>query len=321
MGLSLRLKQSEKERAQIDLQQQKQIRKLYEDVLDDVKDWSKRLEGKDNISSILRTQYLKDMEKDIDNKLSDLGRRLEQQTKANMLMTSLAVAKDTNRLFDQMGIHLGTSYSFVPADIVRSVYTGKIYSGNWTMSKAIWNLTGKNKSDIHEIIAKGIAMNKSSYDIAKELEKYVNPKAAKPWDWSKIYPGSSKKVDYNAQRLARTMISHAYEQSFIAATINNPFIEGYEWLIAGDHKVCEICTEYAETQHSPDLPVGVFPKHELPIDHPNGRCTFAVYIEKDIDTITNELADWVAGGKNADIEYYAKSLGYTEEAFKSVLKN
>ena len=66
------------------------------------------------------------------------------------------------------------------------------------------------QGDIQYIVAQGIASQKSAFDIAKDLEKYVDPSAKKDWAWSKVYPGTKKVVDYNAQRLARTMVSHAY---------------------------------------------------------------------------------------------------------------
>ena len=58
--------------------------------------------------------------------------------------------------------------------------------------------------------------NCSYYEIAKDLESYVRPNARLPWnlrmaDGKKIY---KKQIDYNAQRLARTLVQHGYQQSF-----------------------------------------------------------------------------------------------------------
>lgn len=304
----LRLLNAERTREKLTVAQERHIRRLYREALAEVQEWSKRLEGRDNISSILRRQYLDRMEKELTEAMEHIGSDTEKLIRSNISMTATAVVKDANRMLNNMGIGLSTAYSFVPADVVQAITMGKIYDGDWTLSKAIWSNTKKSQKDIHDIIAKGVLENKSSYDIAKELEKYVNPSAAKPWDWGKIYPGTAKKVDYNAQRLARTLVSHAYQQSFVRTTKDNPFFEGYRWLISG-HDVCPICTDYAYDDHTGGkLPEGVFYKDELPMDHPNGRCTFSVYTEHSTDDIVDSLLDWAHGGENAELDKFAESL-------------
>lgn len=316
----LRLLNAEKVRAKLTNMQEIQIRNLYKSALEDTKDWSARLEGKENISSSLRREYLRKMEKDLSDELEKIGDTVEGTIKDNISSVATAVVKDANRMLNNMGIGLSTAYSFVPADVVQAISTGRVYGGDWTLSRAIWNNTEKAQNDIHQIIAKGIAENKSSYEIAKALEKYVNPSAVKPWDWSKIYPGTSKKVDYNAQRLARTLVSHAYEQSFIRTTKDNPFFKGYRWLISG-HDVCPICQGYAYDDHTDGkLPEGVFYKDELPMDHPNGRCTFSVYMTDSTDDIVDSLVDWAHGKPNPDLDNFARSLGFPIEAVKSSVK-
>lgn len=316
----LRLLDAERTREKLTVAQERHIRKLYREALAEVQEWSKRLEGRDNISSILRRQYLDRMEKELTEAMEHIGSDTEKLIRSNISMTATAVVKDANRMLNNMGIGLSTAYSFVPADVVQAITMGKIYDGDWTLSKAIWSNTKKSQQDIHDIIAKGVLENKSSYDIAKELEKYVNPTAAKPWDWGKIYPGTAKKVDYNAQRLARTLVSHAYQQSFVRTTKDNPFFEGYRWLISG-HDVCPICTDYAYDDHTGGkLPEGVFYKDELPMDHPNGRCTFSVYTEHSTDDIVDSLLDWAHGKTNPDLDNFARSLGFPIETVKRSVK-
>lgn len=99
-------------------------------------------------------------------------------------------------------------------------------------------------------------------------------------------------VDYNAQRLARTMISHAYQQSFENVNRNDPFVIGYRWLTSNFHgRVCDICRERAETDQY-DLGTGVFPKDALPLDHPNGMCTFEAVMPDDMKTIAQKIGMW-----------------------------
>ena len=304
----LRLLNAERARNNITKAQEIYIKKLYRDALNDVKEWSKFLEGKENVSSAIRRQYLNRMEKEISEEMSKIGTSIEDTIKSNVSSTATAVVKDANSVLNDIGVNISTAYSFVPSDVVQAISTGKIYAGDWTLSKAIWKQSQKAQKDIHEIIAKGVLENKSSYDIAKELEKYVNPSAVKPWDWSKIYPGTARVVDYNAQRLARTLVSHAYQQSFVRTTKDNPFFLGYRWLTSNSHNVCPICRGYAEDVHDNSLPAGVFPKDELPIDHPNGKCTFSVYTEESTDSMVDALVDWAHGEENAGLDAFAESL-------------
>ena len=316
----LRLLNAERTREKLTVAQERHIRRLYREALAEVKEWSKRLKGRDNISSILRLQYLDRMEKELTEAMKYIGSETEKLVVSNISMTATAVVKDANRMLNNMGIGLSTAYSFVPADVVQAITMGKIYDGDWTLSKAIWANTKKAQQDIHDIIAKGVLENKSSYDIAKDLEKYVNPSAAKPWDWGKIYPGVRKKVDYNAQRLARTLVSHAYQQSFVRTTKHNPFFEGYKWLTANNHRVCPICQGYAEDIHVNGLPAGVFAKDDLPLDHPNGQCTLSVYTEHSTDDIVDSLLDWAHGKSNPDLDNFARSLGFQIETVKESVK-
>lgn len=317
----IRLLTAEKTRSRLTIQQQRYIKKLYQQAVEDVKDWEKSLKGKDNVSSVIRREYLNQMRKDLNEEMEKIGSDVESTIKSNISATATAVVKDANSVLNGLGVSVKGAYSFVPSDVVQAITTGQVYDASWTLSKAIWAHTKKSQQDIYDIIAKGVAENKSSYEIAKQLEIYVNPSALKPWDWGKLYPGSSKVVDYNAQRLARTLVSHAYQQSFVRTTKDNPFFEGYRWLISG-HDVCPICTDYAYDDHTGGkLPEGVFYKDELPMDHPNGRCTFSVYMSQSTDEIVDSLIDWAHGEENKELDQFAESLGFQVTSVKNGILN
>ena len=316
----LRFRNAEKERERLTVAQERHIRRLYREALEELQDWSKTLEGKDNVSSVIRRQYIDQMERELNEKMEQIGSDVEKTVKQNISSTATAVVKDANNVLNQWGVNIYTAYSFVPADVVQAISMGTIYEGDWTLSKAIWGINKKHSKDIHDIIAKGVLENKSSYEIAKALEKYVNPSAVKPWDWGRIYPGTSRKVDYNAQRLARTLVSHAYQQSFVRTTKDNPFFEGYKWLTANNHRVCPICQGYAGDIHAEGFPAGVFPKDELPLDHPNGQCTFSVYMTQDTDQIVDALVNWAHGGSDPELDAFARSLGYPIDAVRKSVK-
>jgi len=127
-----------------------------------------------------------------------------------------------------------------------------------------------------------MAQNKSIYQMSKELERWVNPDKARPWNLRnaagrRIYPRS---VDYNAQRLARTLVQHSYQQSFIESTKNNDLIEDYIW-VANGSRACPICID-RDGKH--------FPKDDIPLDHPNGMCVWVPNLKKNwLDELRNML--------------------------------
>ena len=293
-------------RIEITQEQIKEIKDMYKDLEKEFKERIRILSNKNNISSTMRTQYLKDFSKDLSKEIEVLNSRLENQITSNMLEVAEAVVNDSNNLARQMGFGgIFTSQYYIPQKAVERVVSGKIYEGKWTLSKAIWTDNQKKLNDINLIVGKGLAGNKSTYEIAKDLERYVNPNARKLWDWSKVYPGTSKKIDYNAQRLARTMVSHAYEEAFVESTKNNPFIESYMWLASGSDRMCEICEERDGK---------IFAKDELPLDHPNGMCTFSIVMEKSMEQVAKDLKNWVNNtgdaNLNKQIDNYADELGY-----------
>lgn len=297
---------SEGIRVQVTNEQAQQIRKLYKELSDEYKERLRILSTKQTVSARIREQYLKDYVKDLERDMQYLNNNLENTITSNMLRVAEAVVDDSLKLDKEMGFGgIMTKQFYIPQDVVVIVTSGELYKGKWSLSGAIWSTNQKQLNDINSVVAKGIAGNKSAYEIAKDLERYVNPSARKDWNWSKVYPNTNKKIDYNAQRLARTMVSHAYQESFVECTKDNPFIESYRWLASGGDRMCPVCEE-RDGQ--------IYSKDDLPMDHPNGMCTFEVVIEKSYEEIGRELADWVNGEGdpelNAQIDNYADSLGF-----------
>ena len=293
----LNLRIAEQERVRLTAEQQKQIQELYENAAKEV---AREAEKAPRVpSDILRKQYLNQLQKQLNEELEKIRAEVESTVTDNMKKTAEAVVGANIDFLKKVGMPIQGAFSHVPDEVVRAVATGQVYEGNWSLSRAIWKNTKRTQKDVQNVIAQGIAQNKSAYDIAKDLEKYVNPAARKDWDWSKVYPGTAKKIDYNAQRLARTMVSHAYQQSFVKTTQKNPFVTKYKWVSAGGARTCEICAardgvEYAKT--------------DLPLDHPNGMCTFIAVIEDSMTDIADRIADWALGGSDPELDTFARTL-------------
>lgn len=298
----INLKDAEQARMQITKEQEKAISEMYHKIYLDYKKQMKSLplQGQGTVTQSLKRFYLNKLTKQLKEAYESLGKDLEKQITQGMENTSQAMVSNINDWLKEVGLSMEGAYSYVPKDIVARLSTGQVYGDGWTLSKAIWGESQKHTDDINKVVANGVAANKSAYDIAKDLEQYVNPSAKKEWSWSKVYPGTSKKIDYNAQRLARTMVSHAYQQSLLATTKYNPFVSGYRWRSAHTHRTCELCNERDGK---------VFSAEDLPLDHPNGLCTFIAELTGDMNSVADRLADWANGKEDLALDKWYNDMG------------
>ena len=301
---SLIFKDSEMAKNAIMDSQKKEIAALYEKWADEIGEKAKYYSRKSTASSIVSERQMKELKKQLRATSQEVSNEVYKKIKTNMYTIADSVVADNVNWLQSFGFSadgLNAAFNYVPDSIVRNIVTGQIYEGGWNLSKAIWSDNEKALKDVYGIVAKGVAQNMSIYDIAKNLEAYVSPSKKKPWnlkapDGVKIF---KKSVDYNAQRLARTLVQHSYQQSFIATTQKNPFITEYEWNSNGS-RVCPLCL----ARHGER-----FKKDELPMDHPNGMCVMIPVVAEDM---IDQLADWFNSpdGTYPEIDAFAGNFGY-----------
>lgn len=272
----------------------KRIELIYRQSAEDIKRRLRQLRMV-NPSDSLKKVYLENLLKDI-TKSQDSFNKLIQSTVMSAGESSGRIAVEAgNRFMKAAGLEMRAAYSYIPRQQVLKIASGKLYGDKWSLSSAIWKNGLRTKSDIQNVVAKGLVQNKPIKDIADDLTKYVDPTARKPWDWSKVYPGTAAKVDYNAQRLARTMIQHSFQASLAESQRYNPFCKGIIWHSVGLHgRTCEQCLE-RDGQ--------MFPVKDLPLDHPNGLCYFEPALDS-MNDVSNRLADWVNGGSDPALDTY-----------------
>lgn len=307
---NLIFKDAEKAKAAIMKSQQKEIKDLYVKWADDIGKKAEMYAKKTTPSSALQETQMKTLKKQLTAASKQISNEIYGIIKNNMYLMSNAVVGDSKKWMKSLGFGdeaANMMFTNIPDSTVRNIITGQIYDSGWSLSKAIWSDNEKNLKDIYAIVGKGIAENSSIYDISKELETYVNPNKKLPWNFKgkdgvKIF---KKSVDYNAQRLARTLVQHGYQQSFIAVTKDNPLVEEYLWLANGS-RVCPICKARNGKHYSKD---------NLPMDHPNGMCTMVPVIN---NNMIDDLADWVKNpDNNPKLTKFAKKLGYKESQIKA----
>ena len=243
--------------------QEKQIKQIYNDMYLNV---SRKL-SKVNPNSLSK-RYLEELKKELEKEIRASNNQVKKIIKKNMEKSS-ELANNTQLDFfmsinDKYNLNMGDTFSSmfskIPKEAMNEILFGKAYKDRKGLSERIWEYTKKFNKDIDYIIAEGIANKKSTYEIAKDLEKYVNHDAVKDWEWNKVYPNSSKKVDYNAQRLARTAVNHAFQQAQKRSCEKNPYVEGIRWISAEiPGRTCELCRERDGE---------VFMVKDLPLDHP-----------------------------------------------------
>ncbi|MCI1952590.1 MAG: hypothetical protein LKJ50_05465 [Clostridiales bacterium] len=287
------VKAAEQARIAITKAQQKQIADLYQEIADDL---NHRLQRYDSKS--LTYRWVKDYAKSLQKDSKRLYTTIKAGVADSLLQSAKAPVKAEQTFYsdiapelskhasDALSQHFSDVFSRVPQSAADELMSGGIYKDFSGLSDRIWNYRKKYNRDIQTVIVKGIQAQKSAFDLAKDLEMYVDPKAAKPWNWNVVYPGVNQVVDYNAQRLARTAVTHAYQLSFQRATKDNPFVESYKWHSSHSARMCELCAQRDGR---------IYQKDALPFDHPNGMCTVTAVIPKSYDEIGKELGDWAAG--------------------------
>lgn len=296
--MNLDLRRSERIRDSVARQQRKEIQRLYQDIAQKIRRELHKA-PKDTVTGKVERVYLQGLQREITERLRFIEKELQITIPQNMAKVSRAVVEDNIAFAKGIGLEVAGRSLNVPDDVVQSILSGKVYDREWSFSKAIWRDLSKKTKDINNIVAKGIAENRSTLEIAQDLEKYVRPSAAKPWDWSKVYPGSAKKIDYNAQRLARTLAQHAYQQSLLRSVRYNPFVEGIEWLASNGGRTCELCMSRDGV---------VYPKDALPMDHPNGMCTFVAAIPYSSVEVADRIGDWYNGKSDPELDRFSKWL-------------
>lgn len=286
------IKQMEQQRIRISEQQREEIAKIYRDAAKNLgRNLSSRWSKSANVYYVIdyarelkeQSRYIyQDVLAAIQSGVSNTARAV---TSAQVQYWSHVSPALMDRLRDHM--------SSIPQSVVDEILSGGLYHDGKGLSQRVWRACNQYERDIDYIINAGIIERKSAYDLAKDLEAYVLPDAKKPFDWSKIYPRCNKVVDYNAQRLARTACTHAYQMSFQRATRDNPFVESYQWHSSNSSRVCPLCRSRDGK---------IFAKDSVPLDHPNGMCIITAVISKSYDEIADEIAAWINGGSNPALD-------------------
>lgn len=299
--------------SKLTLQQQRELLDLYEDVIEEL---ANRVTTSKDKS--LTQRWLLDYKKELNRAKKELTKEINKSIKG-FITKAAKVGTETEqqilgKIFEYAGIdtgnHFTNMFSQVQDKVIKDIISGNLYKDRKTLSQRIWNYSQEFEKDIQYVVNRAILEKKSAIELANDLEKYVKAPASRPTTWGRCYPHlRSKRVDYNAMRLARTSINHAYQNSSIQSSNMNPFVEGIQWRSAMIHgRTCELCMERATTDQF-ELGVGIFPIDQVPLDHPNGLCTMIPYIPKSLDEVADELKSWLDGNSSKKLDTWYNDYG------------
>lgn len=306
-------KEIRKRVSRLTLQQQRELLQLYDDVIKELAEKASKSKSK-NLTERWVKDYLKELEKVRKELTKELNKSIKGYTTKAAKIGTEVEQQILSEAFKLAGIdpgdHFTTMFSQVQDKVVKNIISGNLYKDKRTLSNRIWNYTNEFGQDVQYIINKAILEKKSAIELAKDLQQFVKDPAKRPTTWGKVYPNlKNKRVDYNAQRLARTAINHSYQTASIKSSSMNPFVEGIEWRSALIHgRTCQICRE----RHG-----RIFPKDDVPLDHPNGLCTMVPVANKSLDKVATELKGWLDGANNPMLDQWYKKYG-NYFAFKKI---
>ena len=287
----------------------KKIQGIYTQA---ARDLAKRAEA--TRAGTLTERWVKDYQKALEKRIEQLRGELGGTILSGM-RKSAGLPGDTvegwlNDALAMVGVDgsfTGT-FSRTPDAALRMLIDGRMYRDGKSLSRRIWNRTDQLQGSIEDILTQGIAQHRSALQIAQDLEAYVSPKAKMPVSWLTLYPDIpfNRQIDYNAQRLARTAINHAYWAANMTAAKANPFCKAMHWQLSPSHyerQVArfgeDICDAYAS--HDEGLGRGNFPVDDVPMPH--AQCLCATWqVVPELSDVSDRLGAWVDGGEDAELD-------------------
>ncbi|KEH91671.1 hypothetical protein Z962_p0047 (plasmid) [Clostridium botulinum C/D str. BKT12695] len=256
----------------------------------------------------LTARYLSELDKALKQYVSELIIKLSKSTKAGIKASAEIASAVQLSYFDMIAPREDIRSTFnkmftnLPIDITRKLIGGNYYEDGKTLDKRLWNIANKNAKDIDALIKVNVAKGANARELARELDSYINP-------MSRITPktlqaGMSKKISYQAQRLARTSLTHASTETYIQGSKMNPFNKGLKWNLSPSHfqrmhGKTDICDEYAEQ---------VFKPNEYPVAHCNCLC-YPTQENIPIEDARDELIEWLNEKGNTKLDKWLENYG------------
>ena len=303
------IKQSQREKLNINKKTLLKIKKLYEEE-------GKRLADKLKAANEIDKKYINSYMKYVDKELKELGKQIEKLTKDGITDTSQLMTNINANLFS----YINNKYDLgIDPDILESLYKpnlnvvnkiidGNLYNDNRSLSKRIWGYNKNNLNKIQDILTDGMINKKPLQDVVSNLKAYTGGGDTKVEAIKRTYG----QMNSNALRLARTSLNHAFIETMKDECRYNPFIEGYKWELSAQHYTRQIkrfgpdiCDDYANSDEY-GMGVGIFPKNADRFSHPNCMCIILPYTTQSLEEVASEISMWIKGSPNKAIDRWVQ---------------
>lgn len=298
------MKSVEKKRNLYTKQIDKEIMKLYKQVGEK---YSKMLEDSSEKQRDIINAHKKYLEKEYSRISSQTEEKVKSAIERMVKDTIKRQIDTTESILEKYNIDFGKDFenmfSKVNEDAVRMLVSGKVYKDKISLSERIWGSNKKTLKEIDRIISEALIEKKHPIEIAKDIEKYVNPEVRKYTDASSYK--KVKSIEYNSLRLARTYISHAYQEAAKDSSEANPFVNKIVWKSSHHKNMCGLCASRDGKKYNPK---------DLPLDHPNGMCSFT-YETDNLEDTAERLKKWMDGEEDDELDkWYNKYIGESKDA-------
>jgi hypothetical protein len=295
-----------KEFLKLSSNQEKELLRLYIELANQLKmDISK-------CKTSNQERYLKNLHEIVQANIRDLNKELNKIIKEN-IETSSEIASSVNLAYYEAitdDVKLSTMFKAITLNnsqrTVSKLIQGNFYQDKRSLDARLWKISDKSIKDIDTLIKVNVLKGANARELAKQVDKYVNPKKVLKHtidvvDGKNIY----QNVSWQSTRLARTSITHSFNENTLSQAYSNPFNKGMKWELSSEHSKRmhgkrDVCDDYAG-QNSYDLGTGVFPLNKVPVAHPCCLC-YQYEITTDIDQAIKEIKAWTKGESNPKLD-------------------
>lgn len=263
--------------------------------------------------------WIEDYKKYMKYKMENIDREIENLSSKKIKEAAKISAGIEGDFFNYMNgkFNLGLSDELVaglynvPDKVILGIINGGFYKDNKSLSERIWNYSNKNIEDVQRIFIDGLAQKTPYKDLVKQLQAYVDPKVqtySKVASINKTYG----RVEYNAMRMLRTSMNHAFLNANIEKWSKNPFIKKVKWCLSSAHSD----RMHGRTDICDDINGKEFNVKDVPTPHPNCLC-YQIPVTDDLNKVADELKAWINGEPNKELD---KMFGVSKKKTKKAAK-
>jgi hypothetical protein len=292
--------QQRKEFMELRLDQEQDIREMYEDI-------SRRISlqiAEGNLKPFDETR-LRRIQSEIKKMIDDLNNQLtfnfDKYIKKNVETGSFYSKQVTIDLVEKAGITkisktiIEDAFYKMNADAVEAMWSRSRYG--LKLSEHIWNKNRNYRKNINNILVSGVASGEDCVTVASAIEKYVK-KGSKTF--AESYPNMQARMPgrvpddicYESLRLARTEMTSAYGMGTIKSASLNPASKGIKYILSASHPKYDICDVICAADKY-GLGPGGYPVESAPDYpfHPNCLCIMTT-INEEPEELLNRLKAW-----------------------------